>query len=344
MGIVGDGMRRIRSWRALGALLPLVALLLAACGNETGPQDIFNPAGPPAETIKRLFVPVLVVAGVVFVLVEGLLVVTIIRWRHRKRSDRMPTQVHGNSKLEIGWTIAPAVLLGVIAIPTLGTIFSMARAPTGPDVLRVNVTAHQFWWQAEYPGLNVNTANVIHIPVGQPVYVRLESVDVIHSFWVPRLAGKQDVVPGNTNYLTIEASEPGTYSAQCAEFCGLSHANMRFRVEAQTPTEFQAWAAANAQPLAAPPPKEVLDIMNRAGCGGCHTINGLENFVGTLGPNLTHFAGRQCFAGCYLENTPQNLSEWLTDPPAVKPGVDMPNLHLTAQDVQILVNYLESLQ
>jgi cytochrome c oxidase subunit 2 len=337
-------LRRIRSWHVLLAPMPFVALLLAACGTPTGPQDTFNPAGPQAETINRLFIPVLVIAAVVFVLVEGLLVVTMIRWRHRKRSDRMPSQIHGNSKLEIGWTIAPAVLLGVIAIPTLGTIFSLARAPTGPDVVRVNVTAHQFWWQAEYPGLGVNTANVIHIPVGQPVYVRLESVDVIHSFWIPRLAGKQDVVPGNTNFWTIEASEPGTYSAQCAEYCGLSHANMRFRVEAQSPADFQAWAAANATPVSGPPPPDVLSIMQNAGCGGCHTINGVEGFVGTLGPNLTHFAGRQCFAGCYLENTPANLSEWLTDPPAVKPGVDMPNLHLTSQEVQTLVQYLESLQ
>jgi cytochrome c oxidase subunit 2 len=268
----------------------------------------------------------------------------MVRWRHRKRSERMPSQIHGNSKLEIGWTIAPAVLLGVIAIPTLGTIFSLARTPTGPDVLRVNVTAHQFWWQAEYPGLGVNTANVIHIPVGQPVYVRLESVDVIHSFWIPRLAGKQDVVPGNTNFWTIEASEAGTYSAQCAEYCGLSHANMRFRVEAQSPADFQAWAAANATPVAGPPPPDALTIMQNAGCGGCHTIDGVQGFVGILGPNLTHFAGRQCFAGCYLENTPENLTKWLTDPPAVKPGVDMPNLHLSGQEVQTLVQYLGSLQ
>jgi cytochrome c oxidase subunit 2 len=337
-------MRRIRSWRVLLALAPFVALLLSACGTPSGPQDTFNPAGPQAETINRLFIPVLVIAAVVFVLVEGLILVTTIRWRHRKRAEREPAQIHGNSKLEIGWTIAPAVLLGVIAIPTLGTIFSLAKTPTGPNVLRVNVTAHQFWWQAEYPGLGVNTANVIHIPVGQPVYVRLESVDVIHSFWVPRLAGKQDVVPGNTNFLTIEASEPGTYSAQCAEYCGLSHANMRFRVQAQSPAEFQAWAAANAQPVAGPPPPDVMDIMASAGCGGCHTIGGVEGFVGTLGPDLTHFAGRQCFAGCYLENTPENLSKWLADPPAVKPGVDMPNLHLTDQEVQALVTYLESLQ
>lgn len=345
-------MRPERSWRVPAACAPALALaFLTACATH-GPQDTFDPAGPDARTIQNLFIPVLIVAALVFVFVEGLLVVTMVRWRHRRRADRMPTQVHGNTKLEMAWTIAPAFLLGLVAIPTLGTIFSLASRPVGPDVLNVNVVARQFWWEASYPGLGVVTANVIHIPVGRQVYVKLESVDVIHSFWVPRLAGKQDVVPGRVNYLKIEADAAGRYSAQCAEYCGASHANMRFEVLAQSQADFDAWVAEESLPVAAQPPQEVLDVMTRTGCQGCHAIDGVEaagferveGLPGKIGPDLTHFAGRECFAGCFFENTPEELAVWLADPPARKPGVDMPDLGLSEREVQILVDYLEGLR
>jgi cytochrome c oxidase subunit II len=326
---------RKRIWLA-GAVI-LVLLFLSACARHTIPQDTLNPAGEIAHKQAGLFWLVFWIATVVFVLVEGLLVVALIRFRHRPGRG-VPKQIHGNKRLEIAWTIAPALLLAGVAVPTIGTIFQLAAKPA--NALQITVTGHQWWWQVEYPSLKVITANEVHIPAGRPVYVTLKSVDVIHSFWVPRLAGKQDLEPGNTTHLTFEADRPGNYSGQCAEFCGDSHANMRFRVIAQTEADFEAWAAGQQRP--APVPGDALRIMQAKGCGGCHTIGGEEAFVGTMGPDLTHFGSRTTFAGAIFPNTEPYLRRWLEDPPAVKPGADMPNLHLTRPEIDTLIHYLEN--
>jgi cytochrome c oxidase subunit 2 len=333
---------------ALWTCIPL-SLLLSACGQGL-PQDSLDPAGPQARTIDALFNPVLWIAAGVFVLVEGLLVVALVRFRHRPGRP-VPHQVHGNKRLEVGWTIAPAVLLAGIAVPTIITIFALSGRPAG-NVLDVKVTAHQWWWEIEYPGMNVITANELHIPVGRPVYVELTSKDVLHSFWVPRLAGKQDIRPEFTTYLTVQADEAGWYLGQCAEFCGAAHADMRFRVKAETQQEFDAWLQQQLQP-AAPPSQDVLAIMTRqdVACGECHVINGLEGFGGTLGPDLTHFGARDTFAGAILESTPENLEDWLRDPQALKPDNDMTigpsrtpgRSVLTEEEIDALVAYLESL-
>ncbi len=240
----GRGMSRRRICLT-GGLLAVVAIFLASCASNA-PQDSLDPAGPYARQIDALFRPVFWIATAVFVLVEGLIVVAVIRFRDRgEDDDRVPEQVHGNRRLEIMWTIAPAVLLAAIAVPTIATIFSLDAKPAGALDVRV-VIGHQFWFEVQYPDMDVVTANEMHIPVGQPVYVTIESVDVIHSFWVPRLAGKQDVVPGSVHHLKIEADEPGLYEGQCAEYCGESHANMQFAVVAQTPADFQTWVAGRA--------------------------------------------------------------------------------------------------
>jgi cytochrome c oxidase subunit 2 len=335
------------------AMTSLIALplLLAAC--EQGlPQDSLDPAGPEARTIDALFNPVFWIAVAVFILVEGLLVVALVRFRHRPGRP-LPHQVHGNKRLEVAWTIAPAVLLAGIAIPTIFTIFSLSGRPSG--ALEITVTGHQFWWEIEYPGLNVVTANEVHIPVGRSAYIRLTSEDVIHSFWVPRLAGKQDLRPGETTYLTVTADTPGVYLGQCAEFCGASHANMRFRVVAQPPAEFDTWVQQQLQPAAAQPPPEAAQALDRAGCAGCHAIVGVEGFERAdfqIGPDLTHFGGRSTLAAGILDSTAENLTEWLRDPEAVKPGNDMrigPGASegrsiLTEEEIQALVAYLESLE
>lgn len=332
----------------LWALIAL-PLLLVACGQNL-PQDSLEPAGPEARTIDALFNWVFWIAAFVFVLVEGLLVVALIKFRHRPGSP-VPHQVHGNKRLEVAWTIAPAALLALIAVPTIVTIFSLAGRPSG--ALDIKVTGHQFWWEIEYPGMNVVTANEVHIPVGRPAYVEMTSEDVIHSFWVPRLAGKQDLRPGETTHVKMQADAPGVYLGQCAEFCGASHANMRFRVIDQTPEEFDGWVQQQLRPAAAPP-GDVLGIMQdrNVNCGNCHTIAGVEGFVGTIGPDLTHFGGRTTFAAGILERNPANLREWLTDPQAVKPGNDMtigPGLTagrsaLTEDEIDALIAYLESLE
>jgi cytochrome c oxidase subunit 2 len=338
---------RSKAWLVVTVATGL-AFLLSACGSGR-PQDTLSPQGPEARKIDVLFKPVFWIAVVVFILVEGVLAYALVRFRH-KPGREAPAQVHGNRRLEIGWTIIPTLLLAGIAVPTIGTIFSLAAKPAG-NVLEVTVTGHQWWWQVEYPGLGVVTANEVHIPAGRPVYITLSSKDVIHSFWVPRLAGTQDLEPGRTNHLTIQADEPGVYLGQCKEYCGLSHANMRFRVIAQTEADFQAWAQQQIQ-LAAPPGAEALAVMRQVGCGGCHTIGGVEGFGGILGPDLTHFGSRTTFAGGMLENNEANLTEWFRDPQHVKPGNDMtiaPGLKpgpsgLSDDQIRALIVYLESLQ
>jgi cytochrome c oxidase subunit 2 len=315
------------------------SLLLSACGTNL-PQNPLNPEGPYARREDSLFNWVFIIAVIVFFLVEGLLVYVLYRFRHRP-GRAIPTQVHGNSRMEIAWTIAPAVLLAAIAVPTIVTIFSLAGRPAG--AMDIRVVGHQWWWQAEYPSSRVVTANEIHIPTGRPVVFSITSNDVIHSFWVPKLAGKQDLEPGRTNHILMQADRPGVYLGQCAEYCGLSHANMRLRVIADRPADFQAWLSSQ-QRAAGQPPAAALQALQNHGCGGCHTINGVQGLVGTIGPNLTHFGARKTLAGAILDNTPEQLAMWLRNPPAVKPGADMPNLHLRPDEIRALVAYLQSLK
>jgi cytochrome c oxidase subunit 2 len=340
--------RRGEAWR--GAIVVAgLAFLVSACGNGK-PQSSLDPAGPYARKIDALFDPVFWIAVAVFVLVEGLLVVAVVKFRHRP-GNPVPKQIHGNKRLEIGWTLAPSLLLAGVAVFTIPLIFELAARPTG-DVLRINVTGHQWWWEVRYPAQELTTANEVHIPVGRKVYISLTSNDVIHSFWVPRLAGKQDLEPERTTNLLIQADAPGTYLGQCAEYCGLSHANMRLRVVAETAANFQAWVQREGQP-AEPPPPDVVAIMTRpdVGCNGCHTINGVEDpdgapFVGTVGPDLTHFGSRARLGGDTFENTPGLLAQWILDAPSMKPGADMPSFvgKLSEQDIDALVAFLESLE
>ncbi|HXF57211.1 MAG TPA: cytochrome c oxidase subunit II [Actinomycetota bacterium] len=334
--------RRALRW---GVALSLLVLLSACARNA--PQDALEPAGPYARQIDTLFNWVFWTAAGVFFLVEGLLVYAAVRFRHRPGRPT-PVQVHGNPRLEIAWTIAPAALLAAIAVPTILLTFSLSRRPA--DALDIEVVAHQFWWEVRYPNEQVVTANEVHIPVGRPVFVRLTSVDVIHSFWIPRLAGKQDVRPGAVTHLTLQAEEPGTYLGQCAEYCGLSHANMRLRVVAQPPDQFRAWVDQQRAPVVAQPSEAAMAALQRGGCAGCHTLNGVEGFgapsvqTSTVGPDLTHVGSRQTLAGATLENTPEQLAAWLRDPQAMKPGNDMVIPKLTEQEVEALVAYLESLK
>ncbi|HEX9410493.1 MAG TPA: cytochrome c oxidase subunit II [Actinomycetota bacterium] len=358
---------RVRARARLYAVLAAAAFALSACARDDFPQNTLAPQGPQAEKIDRLFQPVFWIAVAVFFLVEGAMVYFLVRYRHRPGRG-VPAQVHGNKRLEVTWTVIPAVLLAVIAVPTLWTIFALAEKPA--NALEITVTGHQWWWEVRYPAQaskgvakEMVTANEVRIPTGIPVYISLISGPsgaaggpVIHSFWIPRLAGKQDVVPGRTNHLTIEAPNPGTYLGQCAEFCGISHANMRLRLVAQPPSEFEAWVQQQAQPAAQPPP-DVLAIMDRVGCGGCHTINGVKGqggvpYAGIVGPDLSHFADRSTFAGAILDITPANLADWLRDPQAVKPGNDMtigpggqPGRSVLSEDeINALVQYLGSLR
>lgn len=359
-----------RQW-ALLVLVGTLALLVAACAQDPS-QSALEPAGDRAREIDALWQIVLYIAIGVFVLVEGAIVFAAIRFR-RRRADETPVQVHGNSRLEIAWTVIPALLLAGLAFPTVSTIFSLSRRPAG-EVLEVNVTGHQWWWEFEYPEQGFVTANEMHIPVGTPVHLTLTSAEtpggiaefteegqpvsenaipVIHSFWAPRLAGKQDMVPGRTHTLNLEADEPGVYSGQCTEFCGLSHAFMRLRVVAQTEEDFQRWVegqqAAAAEPEQGSLAAEGAEIFQQfqgatvsGSCLACHAVDPSQG--GTVGPNLAHLASRDTFAAALLELTPENLARWLDDPREVKPGVVMPDYRLSEDQIEALVAYLMTLE
>ncbi len=351
-----NGRRASGSRWLRGVALALPLLLLSACADA--PQDSLEPAGEWARKLDVLWDWSFGLAVLVFVVVEGILVFALIRFRNRPDNEE-PRQVHGNTPLEIGWTILPALLLAGLAVPTVATIFELAEEPA--DAVEVEVVGHQWWWEFNYPDLGVTTANELHIPAGDQINVHLASFDVIHSFWVPQLAGKVDVVPGRDNRLTMAADEPGTYLGQCAEFCGLSHANMRIRVIAHTPEGFEQWLAQQREPAAKPaggPELAGYDLFGSKGCVACHSIEGHEASGGAaVGPDLTHLHDRATFAGAIFELTTENLRRWLEDPSAMKPmqpeeGIGMPAVFppgpdgqpLSEEEIDQLVAYLETLR
>jgi cytochrome c oxidase subunit 2 len=328
---------------AKAAALTAVAFLLTSCVNNA-PQDALKPKGSVARELNNLFWPVFWIAVGVFCLVAGLILVAMIKFRERSE-DEAPKQVHGNTRLELTWTLIPFLLLAGIAIPTVKTVFDINRTPKGAMV--ITATGHRWWWQFTYADHHVSTANELHIPTGQKIEINLTSVDVIHNFWPPELTGKLYAIPGRTNRLVIEADQAATYYGQCAEYCGTSHANMRFRVIAQTPSDFDTWLAQQQQGPAALDPSQTAalsgqQLFTQKGCAGCHTVQGVS--AGIVGPDLTHLQSRSVFAGSIFTMNENNLRAWLRNPPGEKPGSVMPNLHLTDDEITRLIAYLETLK
>jgi cytochrome c oxidase subunit 2 len=327
--------RRSRGRRLVLVAVAAVALVLAACSEiKNNGQNSLQPKSPQAHKIYNLFVPILIIAIVVGIAIIIATVFIAVKFRYKKGSNENPKQVHGNTRLEIGWTVLPALLLAIIAVPTVATIFDLAQNP-GPQALQVTVEGKQWWWEFTYPGSKVVTADEMIIPTGRDVYLKLNACDpktgteqtcnVIHSFWVPELSGKRDVVPGQTNTLTISADKPGTYLGQCAEYCGLSHANMRFRVIAKTPADFQQWLTEQQQG----PVNELTDangdpagptqklITNTFQCTNCHIFD--DSSKASYGPNLTHLASRTVFASGSYPLTRANLVQWVQNAPSMIP-------------------------
>jgi cytochrome c oxidase subunit 2 len=347
--------RTPRRWRA--ALVVPLLLALGACASDA-PLDTLDPKGPEAQTIQDLVVPVFLIAAVVFVLVE--VGVLFLVWRFRKRSDdddSLPPQVHGNTKLELGWTVLPAIVLAGVGVASVLTLLDLEDRPA--DAKRVEVIGQQWWWEYRYDvdgdgEDDVVTANDLVIPAGEPVNLSITSRDVIHSFWIPALNGKKDAVPGRVHPLTIEADEPGVYRGQCTEFCGLSHAFMRMRVVALSPGDYAAWEAGQLEGAQVPDDELAVEGMElfRTQCSQCHLISGEGGneaareeagidgaaLVAGAAPNLTHFASRGVFAGGIFdlwrdidgngevdidergkELNIADLEAWLRNPPAEKP-------------------------
>ncbi len=308
--------RRIRR----AGLLVALAALLAACGNENG-QNSLDPKGPYAQKIDNLFIPILILAIVIGIAVLSATVFFALKFRHREGGPDNPKQIHGSTPLEIGWTIVPALILAVVAVPTIATIFDLAKKPTGPNVLQVTVSGKQWWWQFELPkqpmvDKKVVTSTELHIPINTKVYLSEVSDNVIHSFWVPELNGKKDVVPGRTNHNTIEADKPGTFLGACAEFCGLSHADMRFRVIAETKVDWQKWLAGQQQGPAQDWSGHIKELTaTKYACTNCHILN--DSTKVNYGPNLTHLHSRTTFAGGTYEINRKNLTNWVMNAPAM---------------------------
>ena len=322
-------------------------IFLSAC-IENAPLDSLSPEGPYARSIDELFWITFWIAVGVFVIVQGALLLSVFVFKEKPESPE-PKQIHGNTKLEILWTVIPVLILAAIAVPTVQTIFDLAREPE--DALKVEVIGHQWWFEYKYPDYGITTANVLVIPADKPVRLEMWSNDVLHNYWVPKLNGKRYLVPGQTTYLNLHADSPDEFWAQCGEYCGLSHSKMRGRVLSLSQKDFDNWVA-NEQKNATAFSNEDLSLAAEgqqvylnAGCTQCHVINGVWDVQGDrIAPNLTHFAVRNVFAGAALENNRENLTRWLANPAEVKPGTFMPNLELTESEINALIAYLETLK
>ncbi len=329
-------------------LSPLLAVLLAARHAwADGPQatpDIFAPASTPAQSIVGLSIFTLAITGAIFVVVGGLLTFAIIRYRERSTDAASePPQIYGSVQVELAWTVIPILIVVVLFLTTARIIFAIQDAPEPKSALDVTVVGHQFWWEYRYPKLGIVTANELHVPVGKATYLRLLSADVMHSFWVPQLAGKTDVVPNHPNETWIEPQHTGLYVGQCAQFCGVEHAKMLIRVYVDTPEQFAAWVHDQQQP--APSDPEVAAgrrVFETNACTNCHRIAGTPA-RGTFGPDLTHLASRATLASGAVINNPQNLREWIKDPDHFKEGVLMPAMQLSDLQIDQLVAYLSTL-
>ncbi|MCI3950248.1 MAG: Cytochrome c oxidase polypeptide [Acidimicrobiales bacterium] len=341
--------------RRLGGLAAGLAVLATACASDA-PQDSLDPAGPDARTIDNLFGPVMVAALVVFVVVQGLVIYAVLKYRRRaddvEGPDEVPAQVHGNTRLEIGWTILPALILAVVAIFTVPVIFDLTEEPE--DALTVDVVGQRYWWAYRYPeqeqmdGPAFTTANELHIPAGEEIFLRLRSEDVIHSFWAPRLNGKRDVVPGREHTWKLQADDPGVYSGQCAEFCGTSHANMRLKVVAHDEAEWQDWLDGQQQEAEEPTEELAATGFELFGsrCATCHQVDGSWEQVAEESPpapNLTHLFSRDCFAGCIYDLNRNELEAWLRDPQR-KAGSLMVIGQLSETEIDQLYAYLRTLE
>ena len=330
------------------SIVMVLSILLMAC-NPEGPQSTFDAQGPVSEIQKNLFLFTFWIAVIVFIVVEG--AILFVTFRYRRRNDELPVQTHGNLKLEITWTIIPAIIIVIIAIPTVIGIWQTQVMPDEEDSLVINAVGHQWWFEFNYPSEEVVTANELHLPEDTNVIVKIESQDVLHSFWIPKIAGKIDMVPNHENQLWIKADNPGLYYGQCAEFCGVAHAMMRFRVIVHTNEDYQNWLE-----YMRTPPQDLVSGSDEdegrklfvGNCSMCHTYDSYkkaayhkeinsqynrweewkkdkENSAIVSAPNLTHFGNRITLGAGLKENNYDNLVKWIEDPDSIKIGTRMKN-------------------
>jgi cytochrome c oxidase subunit 2 len=344
---------------AVSAGIAVLACAAAAWGSDeplvcvpgtplnAGDLSIFRPASPPAHEIRDLAWLVLWICGGIFVLVEGALLWSIVKFRERGAPVGEPRQVFGSTPIEMAWTIVPLLVVFVLALTTVRTIGEVQRTEPPEGALVVDVIGHQWWWEyrvhADEKGTPIVTANELVVPVGRPVWLRLASADVIHSYWVPKLNGKTDLVPGYPTQTWFTAEHEGVYLGQCAEYCGTQHANMLLRVRAATPAAFAAWCAAQS----VPPVSDERVAEGRArfldlACANCHAIEGWCD--GAFGPSLTHLMSRETLGAGVAAMDEASLTAWIRDPQRLKPGCNMPSLKLSEREITEVVAFLLTLK
>jgi cytochrome c oxidase subunit 2 len=330
------------------ALALLALLALGAC---SGVQTMLDPAGQQARDIDLIWRLMLLVCGIMYLLVLGFLAWALWRARRRLPDEGVPPKhTPADAKLErglTGWT--GLIAAGLVLLTTVSFLVDRSLAEAGPDPLHIRVTANQWWWNVEYqgdtPSADFTTANELHLPLGRPAVVELRANDVIHSFWVPNLSGKTDLIPGRVNHMAIKPLRLGAFRGQCAEFCGLQHAKMAFDVVVETPAQFDAWRRRQIAGAAPPASLDAVagrQVFERKACVMCHRIQG-TGAGGTTGPDLTHLKSRAHIAAGTLPNTRGDLQAWIADPQGVKPGATMPRVPLSATELQQVVAYLETL-
>ncbi|MDB5339036.1 MAG: cytochrome c oxidase subunit 2 [Planctomycetaceae bacterium] len=326
-------------------------LLLASA--ETPDLSMFDPVSPSAKSIRDLSILVMIITGLIFLVVEAVLCYCLLRFRRSTPGGNEPPQIYGSQPIEIAWSVAPALIVFMLVLITTRTLWEVNTdlpKPRADDrALFVTVVGHQWWWEYIYEShdgrkLGFTTSNELHIPVGddtaRPVYLTLKSSDVCHSFWVPRLAGKTDLIPGRTNHTWFQTARPGLYLGQCAEYCGCQHANMLIRVVAEPIEDFERWLDHQQQPAVVEADLHVAQgAFLSQSCINCHRVRG-TTAAGTFGPDLTHLMSRQTLASGMIPNTPENLRAWLVNPQNIKAGCLMPAFGLNKHDLDQIVDYL----
>jgi cytochrome c oxidase subunit II len=336
------------SFRLLAAGLVLAGTVRSQTVHAVG--DIFKPLASPALAVKDLSYLVFAICGAIFVIVAGLLTYALFRFRRRAHNDNSePPQVYGSNQIEIAWTVIPILIVFVITMATARVIAALQDKSQPANAVLVTAIGHQWWWEFRYPGSNVVTANEMHIPVSpsgkeRPAFLTLESADVAHSFWVPQLAGKTDVIPNRDNHMWLDPHETGTYYGNCAEYCGTQHANMLIRIIVESDEDFDRWIAQQQQPAVVNPRvSQARDAFLGMACINCHTVRGTPAH-GIFGPDLTHLMSRHTLASGMIANNFGGLFAWVGHPQAVKPGNLMPDMQLNDKELSQVASYLATLR
>ncbi len=346
MSVLGSTLSHTHASFSYGLTLYILSSL------DGAPTSIFSPAGTPARSAMTLSFLMMGIVISLFVFVAGLLVYVLLRYRHRPndpRASEEPTQIYGSNQIELSWTVIPILIVVMLFLATAREIFVTESAPKPVNSIDVTVIGHQFWWEYRYPKLGIVTANELHVPVSdsknpQPTYLTMTSADTDHSFWVPRLAGKTDLIPNKITSMWIDPQTSGLYLGQCAQYCGTQHAKMLLRVYADTPAQFDAWLAHQRKPAVQDPSvAEGRAVFEHNACISCHTVSGTVA-TGRFGPDLTHVAGRDTIASGAVPNNPANLRQFIDNPSHFKPGVLMPPMHLNEHDLDAVTAYLSTLK